>query len=241
MLITTCKQLADQFQLIRIAGVVSLLALQLLSFGCVMGGTRPDPDYAAVRPAEPVSSTLPDGTIYRAGFGLRLFEDNRAREVGDILIVILMESTDAQKSASTDASKQSNLAVSNPTLFGTPVNLGNSGISNLQFGADSTQDFKGSGSSSQSNSLNGSIGVVVSEVLSNGNLVVRGEKIIALNQGDEHVRLSGIVRAQDISPDNTVLSTQVANANISYGGKGTVNAANVLGFLSKFFFLFLPF
>jgi flagellar L-ring protein precursor FlgH len=217
--------------------VAGLLAA-LLQSGCV-GGTRPDPDFAVTRPPPPLPVAA-DGAIYREGFGLRLFEDARARQVGDLLTIRLVENTNASKSASTQATKESSVDFSNPTLFGTPADLGLGGIRNLEFSADNAQEFKGSGSSAQSNRLQGSITVTVSEVLANGNLVVRGEKIIALNQGDEYVRLSGIVRQQDIRPDNTVLSTQVADARIHYGGRGTVAAASIIGLLSRFFLLAFP-
>ena len=210
------------------------------------GGTRPDPAYAPARPPDPPVLTQPDGSIYEAGYELRLFEDYRAHKVGDILTVMLVETTDASKSASTKASKSTSMDIQNPTLFGqqaglaNPVNLGITKLGNLAFNSDTSHDFSGSGSSTQSNSLQGTIAVVVSEVLANGNLIVQGEKIIALNQGDEFVRLSGIVRPRDISANNTILSTQVANAHISYGGKGTINSANILGWLAKFFLTFWP-
>ncbi|MDH5594565.1 MAG: flagellar basal body L-ring protein FlgH, partial [Gammaproteobacteria bacterium] len=86
-----------------------------------------------------------------------------------------------------------------------------------------------------SNSLTGNISVTVVEVLPNGNLVIRGEKIISLNQGDEYVRVAGIVRAQDVTSKNTVLSTQIADAHISYGGNGMVADSNKLGWLARFF------
>jgi flagellar L-ring protein precursor FlgH len=209
----------------------------LLLSGCPIDQTRPDPDYAAVMPEPIPQMAVPDGSIYQEGHDVRLFEDIRAHRVGDILTVVLTESTDASKSATTNASKENNVTVTNPTLFGTPFNRGDK---NLEIGAQSTQEFAGGGSSAQSNRLQGQIAVIVTEVYPNGNLRVRGEKIIALNQGDESVRLSGIVRARDISPSNIVLSTQIADARISYGGKGTVSNSNMLGWLSKFFMVLLP-
>jgi flagellar L-ring protein precursor FlgH len=211
--------------------VVPLLA------GCPVDQTRPDPDYAAAMPEPIPQMAEPNGSIYQDGHDVRLFEDIRAHRVGDILTIMLTESTDAQKSATTNASKENNVSVTNPTLFGKPFDRGDK---NLEIGAQSTQEFAGGGSSAQSNRLEGQIAVTVTEVFPNGNLRVRGEKIIALNQGDESVRVSGIVRSRDISPQNSVLSTQIADARISYGGRGTVSNSNMLGWLSKFFMVLLP-
>jgi flagellar L-ring protein precursor FlgH len=215
-----------------------LLAGVLALTGCVVGSTRPDPAYAATRPVAPAAPAKPDGAIYRDGHDLRLFEDTRARQVGDILTVLLVESTDASKSASTKAARDNSFEVANPTLLGKAVNLGLPGADNLEMNISSASDFSGAGSSSQSNRLEGSISVTVAEVMPNGNLVIRGEKLLALNQGDESVRISGIVRPVDITPQNTVLSTKVADAHISYGGKGTVNDSNVMPWLAKLLLMF---
>ena len=141
-----------------------------------------------------------------------------------------------------------------PTLLGSPVEfnaasgklaralpLQNTRGNTLDVAASTKQDFSGAGTSSQSNSLTGNITVTVAEVLSNGYLVVRGEKILALNEGDEFVRLSGIIRPQDIRPDNSVLSTSVANSQITYGGNGAVADSNSQGWLSRFFLKVWPF
>ncbi|MCK7583272.1 MAG: flagellar basal body L-ring protein FlgH [Chromatiales bacterium] len=154
-------------------------------------------------------------------------------------MINLVENTNAAKSASTTTKKENAVDIANPTLFGTtvqwnaPANWPLASTSNLDLSAslNSSNDFKGDGGSSQKNSLIGSISVVVVEVLANGNMVVRGEKQIGINQGSEYVRLSGIVRPQDVLPDNSVLSTQVADARISYRGKGALADANEHGWL----------
>ncbi|MBL4709532.1 MAG: flagellar basal body L-ring protein FlgH, partial [Flavobacteriales bacterium] len=103
------------------------------------------------------------------------------------------------------------------------------------FDIDSENEFEGEGKSNQSNKLSGSISVTVSAVLPNGNLLVQGEKWIQINQGSEFIRLKGIVRPADISANNTVQSTQIADAKISYGGKGALADANVSGWMVRFF------
>jgi len=220
-----------------------LLALVTLLTAC--NGSLPprDPDYASARPAEPNPAAAPTGSIYQASTSMTLFEDQRPRRVGDILTVKLVESTNATKSASTNTKKQNTVDIANPSLFGTGVQWNAPARSpfvnrnNLNLGASlsSDQAFKGDADSSQANSLSGSITVTVAEVLSNGNLAIRGEKLIAINQGSEFVRLAGIVRPADIQSDNSVLSTQVADARISYGGKGALADSNEHGWLTRFF------
>jgi flagellar L-ring protein precursor FlgH len=214
----------------------------ILSSGCASGPTR-DPAYAAVRPV--AASLGPDnpGAIYQPGRAVALFEDVRARHVGDILTIRLVESTSARKNASTTTKKENAVDIANPTLLGsTPqfnlppkTPLASRRNNSLETSLDSKQKFTGEGDSSQGNSLSGSITVTVAEVLANGNLVVRGEKLLTLNQGHEFVRLAGIVRPADIGPDNSVLSTQVADAQISYGGEGVLDDANSKGWLARFF------
>jgi flagellar L-ring protein precursor FlgH len=202
-----------------------------------------DPAYAGVRPPTPVSASEVTGGIYHASSTIVLYEDQRARRVGDILIIKLVESTNAVKSAGTTTKKENAVDIANPNLFGTTVQwdaprgapFANTNNLNLSANLNSSQNFKGDAGSSQKNSLSGSVSVNVVEVLPNGNLVVRGEKIIGINQGSEFVRLAGVVRTQDIQPDNSVLSTQVADAQISYGGKGALADSNSNGWLSRFF------
>ena len=221
---------------------VTCLSLMVL-VGCQTTTAVRDPAYAPVRPAErdAVQTAAPatgaQGSIYRAGREISLFEDQRARRVGDILTIRLVEKTNANKSASTNTKKKDDVTIANPTLFGKSpsFDLLTSHDNNLGFGLSSNQDFSGEGDSAQSNSLTGSVTVSVIEVLANGYLVVRGEKLLTINQGDEHVQVAGIVRPADIRADNTVLSTLVADAQITYAGKGQVADANTAGWLARFF------
>lgn len=190
-------------------------------------------DYDPVYPVLPQAGQTSDGAIYSASSGFALFEDIKARRVGDVLTVLLVERTDAKKSASTSTSRDTEVGVAEPTVFGRPVTRNGVPILGAELQANSA--FDGSGDSNQSNELSGSITVSVAEVLSNGYLVVRGEKQLGINQGSELIRLSGIVRPVDIRPDNTVASTQLANARIDYRGKGTLNDSNRPGWLTRFF------
>lgn len=211
-----------------------LLALAglLLLGGCATPPKPGDnPSYVAARPLVAPLPPPVSGSLYRASHNMRLFEDPIARNVGDILTITLIEQTAAKKKADTSVTKDSDVSAS--------AALGASGINTRPWSADITADaqraFDGSGESEQSNSLKGNISVVVADVLPNGNLVVQGEKWIALNQGEEYIRITGLVRPQDIAPDNTVPSFLVADARISYGGTGPIADANTLGWLTRFF------
>ena len=207
-----------------------LTAMTCLQVGCVVnvGGQ----DYAPPELVPPPPIETVDGAIYQEQRDIRLFEDLRAHRVGDILTISLQENTTAQKSASTSTDKSSSTSIQNPTLFGR--NLQRNGDNLLGANLGSSSDFAGEGSSSQSNSLNGDITVTVIERLYNGNLRIRGEKWVTLNQGDEFIRLSGIVRPADINPDNSVDSSRVADARITYSSKGILAAANKMGWLQRF-------
>jgi flagellar L-ring protein precursor FlgH len=205
--------------------------------GCAGIEDKGDPDYYAIEPISypdvTVSSAPVTGSLFPGGRSVSLFTDTRAHEVGDIVSVVLTEATSAAKSADTELDKSNDVEVLDPTLFGAPVTI--NGRYNLGSSISSSSSFGGEASSNQSNRLTGSIAVQVSQVLPNGNLVVQGEKWLRLNQGDEYIRLRGIVRPEDVSPLNTVPSTLVADARISYGGNGALNQTNTPGWLTRFF------
>ncbi|MEJ2059016.1 MAG: flagellar basal body L-ring protein FlgH [Gammaproteobacteria bacterium] len=220
-------------RIIREMAVVGMLALMN---GCASMSPGPAPgdnqQFAATMPEPPRPPERNNGAIYQVSNSMRLFSDQRAHRVGDILTVVLNESTTAKKSADTTTARDTSMDVSNPSLLGGDVVYNGKPL--LGVGINSKNSFKGQGDSSQSNQMQGVIAVTVAQVLSNGNLVVQGEKWVALNQGREYIRVRGIVRPADITPRDTVLSTQVANAEISYGGRGVVNDANRPGWLTQF-------
>ena len=215
-----------------------VVALALLAtVGCVSVEEKVHPAYAPIEPIQypNVDEGKTPGSLYSEQRGLALFADTRARAIGDIVSVVLTESTSAAKSADTAVSKGSDIGVETPSMFGQPFNFGYQDRYDLSQSLSSEYGFNGEGSSNQSNRLTGAIAVQVSHVLPNGNLVVQGEKWIKLNQGDEFIQLRGIIRPQDISPTNTVPSTLVADARISYGGTGIIEDANTAGWLTRFF------
>ena len=202
--------------------------------GCVIAGdVRPYPAMAPLQPIVPAQGQPTAGAIYAAGPSLNLYGDRRARDVGDLLTITLSENTQAQTTANTATKKDSELAIGTPTIFGAPVTLGGRDI--LGASATGSREFTGRGNSAQSNRLQGNVTVTVIQRMPNGNLVVQGQKNLRLNQGDELVQVQGIVRPGDISQDNTVPSSRVAEARIVYGGRGAVAQSNAQGWLSRFF------
>jgi len=173
------------------------------------------------------------GTVYNTAGSFDLFMDLRARAIGDILTIMLVERTNASKESSTSTAKGSSVDTGFPVIAGRPVTSGGTPILNNEFESETT--FDGQADSSQSNRLDGSITVTVAERLPNGNLLVRGEKLITINQGEEFIRLEGIIRPVDIGPENTVPSTKVADAAITYSGRGNLQATNRPGWLTRFF------
>lgn len=210
---------------------ISLLLLQACASTRIE--VQPDPMFAPVDLKAERFQPVNNGSIFQEGRSVRLFEDSKAFRIGDILSVTLSESTNASKSAATSTTKDDEVDIGAGTLLGvTPTYKGDSVLNNS---LNSERSFDGSGNSNQSNSLRGEISVTVVDVQSNGNLLVRGEKIIGLNQGSEFIRLSGIVRPQDVGSENVILSSKLANARIYYGGGGTIAEANTKGWLSRFF------
>jgi flagellar L-ring protein FlgH len=157
-----------------------------------------------------------------------LTSDSRAFRPGDLLTVLLQETTQASKSADSKLGKTTGVSIAPSILFGKAK-------PKTEVGIDASRDFAGTASSTQSNALQGAITVVVHEVLPNGLLRVTGEKSLYLNQGEELVRLSGYVRASDIDNDNRVSSLRIANARIAYSGRGAAQDVNDAGWLVRFF------
>ena len=194
---------------------------------------REDPFFAPIMPEIPAEDVVTTGGLYKSGWSNGLYSDTKARRVGDIITVLLQENTQASKTAKTETKKETDASLS--PLIGLNGAAPTIGGNTLQLGIESDGQFKGDAKSNQSNSLNGQISVHVMRSLPNGNLIIRGEKWLTLNTGQEFIRLTGIVRAEDISADNTIESTRVANARISYSGKGSLAESQEAGWLSSFF------
>ncbi len=192
-----------------------------------------DPDFSPVQAVDLRPPIQANGAIYQAGYDMRMFEDHTAKRVGDILTINLEEQTQARKVADLEVEKGNSISASAPVLLGLDPSIlfGN----DLSATLASSHEFEGEGEANQSNSLSGKISVTVVAVLPNGNLRIRGEKRVTLNDGNEYIRLSGIVRPVDINESNEISSNKVADATIMYTGDGTVADASKVGFFAKFF------
>jgi flagellar L-ring protein FlgH len=186
--------------------------------------------------AEPAPLAPANGSIFQASYGYApLTSGTRAAQVGDLLTVVLVERTIAQKSATAQTDRNGRIGLVGPSTG--PLSLFNP----TDATAGGSQDFKGNGVAAQANTLSGEISVTVAAVYPNGTMLVRGEKLVTLNRGDEFVRLSGLVRAADIGPDNRVPSTRIADPRITYTGKGEIARASRQGWLQRFFSIVSPF
>ncbi|CAM3029185.1 flagellar basal body L-ring protein FlgH [Pseudomonas plecoglossicida] len=210
---------------------IILLSLLLTLGGCQsFSDLLPDEDSSAYEPLplEYDMATARYGGLYRFGNGGSLYQDTRALKVGDILTVVLDESTQSSKSAGTSFGKRTGIDIEVPTVLG-------KAYPDMETSVAAGRKFDGSAKSLQQNTLRGSIAVTVHKVLPNGTLLVKGEKSLRLNQGDEFIRLAGLVRVEDINRYNQVSSQSISNARISYAGRGALNDSNSAGWLTRVF------
>jgi len=193
---------------------------------------RPQP-YAATPPTQGaifVATSMPRGSYQP------LFEDRRARAVGDTLTISINEKINASKTATSDANRKGDMAFTVPD-----AQIGSKSFKGGSLTGQSKSDFASGGDSSANNVFTGTIAVTVTDVLPNGNLLVAGEKQIGINQGSEFIRLSGIVNPQHIGYGNIVLSTDVAEARLEYRGSGYIDEAQTMGWLARAFQSVMPF
>lgn len=212
--------------------------------GLALGGCQSKPvrdqAFAPVDPVVPKASVQTNGAIYQAGFERSWFENVRARHVGDLLLVTLVENTKAKHSNDGSVTRDNTSSITNPTILGKSLSfklpfINNGGHANLGSSLNSSSAFTGNAANTQNNEFSGSISVMVTEVLANGYLKVRGEKRISMTGGNEYIRVSGIVRPEDIDTDNTIASTKIADATLTYVGDGQNTMATQMGWLAKFF------
>jgi flagellar L-ring protein precursor FlgH len=186
----------------------------------------PPPAAAYAPPPAPVN-----GAIYQASTFRPLFEDVRARAVGDTIIIQLVEKTSASRKATTNTNREGSASLT----VGDIVHLPFKGMAGAKASGESASKFDGKGETASDVLLSGTLAVTVVQVLPNGNLVVTGEKFLGVNRNVERLRLSGVVNPQFIQPGNTVLSTTVSDARIEVSGAGLVNEAQTMGWMQRVF------
>lgn len=211
----------------------ALLCATALLAAC--GADERPAGYAPVLPPAPIAEVVPaSGSIFQASGYAPLYMGARARQVGDIVTVVLTERTVTSKSVQASTDREGGISLSPPTAG--PFSFNGAAL-NSSAGAS----FNGSGDAAQSSSLRGDITVTIAEVRPNGTALIVGEKVMQLSQGDEWIQLSGIIRLADIDPDNRIASPRIADAQIAYAGKGAIQKASRPGWLSRFFNTVSPF
>lgn len=216
----------------RVTGFSSLALLLAVLAGC---GTTPPSIVSIPTTARPPSAPVPaprDGSIFNAAAYRPMFEDHRARMVGDMITVTISENTSAVKSAANSASKTGSISIATPTLFGRTGSANATG--------STSNKFEEKDAASATNTFTGTITATVVEVLPNGNLVISGEKQVAFDKGVEYVRISGVVSPDRVATGNIVSSTQIADARIEYRTNSRIDQAEFMSQVARFFMSMLP-
>ena len=222
----------------KYANLIFSALLGVLLAGCVTTAPGTAVHQPMTARPEPLGVSGPtNGSIFNAASARSLFEDRRARYIGDTITINIAEKTAAAKKSETKADRTHAQGMT----MGAMLNLPLMPAQNPTMKADSNAAVEGSGENTSSNNFTGTLTVTVIEVYPNGNLLVSGEKQIGLKEGEEFVRFSGVVNPNTITASNTVQSTQVADARIEYKANGFLDTAQVMGWLGRFFLTFLPF
>lgn len=210
--------------------VVSMIAAGYLA-GCAMTPSTIVQGPTTARPLPPAAERQANGAIFQSASYRPMFEDRRARFVGDILTMTISEKTSAAKAGANSGSKTGSVEAGVTALFGAPASL----LGRTRAAAESANEFSEKGATSSSNNFTGTVSVTVVEVLPNGNLIVSGEKQVAFDKGTEFIRISGVVNPDQIRPGNNILSSQVADARIEYRTNSHVDGTEMMGILTRFF------
>ena len=220
----------------KIFSAIGMVGVLLGLSGCGTTPTSVVQQPTTARPAPPPAVAPNNGAIIQPTAFRPLFEDRRARMVGDTLTIVITEKTQAGKQASSNAAKTGAVDSSISAIAKFPFNS----LQGLNVNADSSAEYDDESKLNSSNTFSGNITVTVIEVLPNGNLVVAGEKQIGLDKGTEYIRLSGVVQPDTILAGNNVSSARVADARIEYRTSAKFDSAEVMGWLGRFFLSFIP-
>lgn len=214
---------------------ISIASLAILS-GCAVAPDTIVKMPTTTRPLPQAEARPANGAIFQTASYRPMFEDRRARFVGDILTMTISEKTTAAKSAASSASKTGSVDAGVSSLFVAPAAL----LGRMGASASSDNSFQQKGATNSSNTFAGTIGVTVIEVLPNGYLVVAGEKQVAFDKGTEFIRFSGVINPDHITSGNNILSSSVADARVEYRTNSHVDMAEIMGMVTRFFFSVIP-
>ena len=209
--------------------IVVLLALA----GCAATPSTIVDRPTSARPLYPEHAAPSNGAIYQAAAYRPLFEDRRARHIGDIMTINIVEKTAAVKAGASSGNKSGSAGFAAPGVM--------RGVFGAQVATEAATKFSDADNQSASNTFTGTISVTVTEVLPNGNLIVAGEKQVAMNKGVEFIRFSGMVSPDNIGVGNMISSTNVADARVEYRTNSQIDRAEITAMASRFFQSLLPF
>ncbi len=215
---------------------LSLILLALMA-GCTTTPPTNIHQPMTARPSPRLESALANGAIFQSGYSRPLFEDRRARYVGDTITVKITESTSASMKSNNKLDKTNSSKASVSALSGLP----GKGLLGLNMDASSANAFSGKGEAANNNVFTGNITVTVIDVMPNGNLLVSGEKQLAIGHEQEYVRISGVINPSYVDAFNNVDSSRVADARIEYKSAGQISEGEVMGWLARFFLNVMPF
>lgn len=220
----------------------------MLITGCASTPSTRIKEPMTARPAEQKIASPSNGAIFQADQNERpLFEDRRARNVGDTLTIVISESTSASEKNSSNAEHSGTLSMTTPTITGNLHGMAPTGttapplLGSLGVGAESNGKLANKSDTAGSNVFTGTITVTVIEVLPNGNLIVGGEKQVAISHSDEFIRFSGVVNPTSISSSNTVPSTKIADVHLEYKGTSSVDRSTIMSMFGRMFLSIMPF
>lgn len=206
-----------------------------------LAGCASVPDSIVMQPTtarpQPLAATAPaNGAIFQSAAYRPLFEDRRARMIGDVITIAIVEKTAAGKQANSNGSKSGSTSFAVSKLFGAPAST----VNDLGFGGSAANKFEDKGGVNSANNFTSTITVTVVDVMQNGNLVVSGEKQIALDKSTEYIRFSGVISPDHVAAGNIVPSTQVADARVEYRTNTNIDKTEVMGALARFFLSVMP-
>ncbi len=212
-----------------------------IGFAAMLTGCAVTPDTivqgpTTAKPQPPAVVRPANGAIFQSASYRPMFEDRRARFIGDILTMTIIEKTAANKAGGNSASKNGSVDTGVTQLFGVPATT----VAKLGVAGSSSTKFEEKAAASSSNNFTGTVGVTVTDVLPNGNLIVSGEKQVAFDKGTEFIRFSGVVNPDHITTGNNILSSQVADARIEYRTNTHIDSTEVMGIVTRFFLSVLP-